>query len=89
MDLQGLNEYFVPIIVLACLIVGFVIKITPALQAAREYIPFIICILGAILGGIVNGVTVEAVVLGAASGLASTGLHQAFAKALNLKKGDY
>ncbi|AYW44606.1 phage holin family protein [Tetragenococcus koreensis] len=88
MGLEILNDRLVPIIVIACLIVGYVIKTTPVLQVAREYIPFIVCVLGAILGGTVIGVSVEAIVIGAASGLASTGLHQAFAKVLNLKKGE-
>lgn len=88
MELEFLKERLVPIIIIACLVVGYVIKTTPVLQEAREYIPFIVCILGAILGATVNGMNVEAIVIGAASGLASTGLYQVFAKVLNLKKGE-
>lgn len=88
MDLEAINEALVPVIVLGCLIVGYVIKATPALQKAREYIPFIVCVLGAILGTVINGLTVEAIVLGAASGLASTGANQAFRKAFKLDKSE-
>ncbi|KFN92186.1 phage holin family protein [Tetragenococcus muriaticus] len=84
---MDLNDYLIPIVVVACLIVGYVIRATPALQSAREYIPLIACILGAILGVVIQDVTVEAIIMGAVSGLASTGLNQVFRKALNLKEG--
>lgn len=84
---MDLNDYLIPIIVVACLIVGYVIRVTPALQPAREYIPLIVCILGAVLGAVIQGVTVEAIIMGAISGLASTGLNQVFRKSLNLKEG--
>jgi len=44
----------------------------------------IVAALGAILGGVMNGIDVESIVYGAVSGLASTGLHQMFSKLLNL-----
>lgn len=80
MDFTELNEYLVPIIVLAGLIVGYVIKTTPALQAVRPYIPLVLTVLGGALGLIINGIDVEALVLGMASGLASTGVNQAYRK---------
>ncbi|MCO8288321.1 phage holin family protein [Tetragenococcus halophilus] len=84
---MDLNDYLIPIIVVACLIVGYVIRVTPSLQPAREYIPLIVCILGAVLGAVIQGVAVEAIIMGAVSGLASTGLNQVFRKTLNLKDG--
>ncbi len=84
---MSLNEYLIPIVVVACLVVGYVIRVTPILQPARESIPLIVGILGAILGGVIQGFTVEAIIMGAVSGLASTGLNQVFRKALNLKEG--
>ncbi|GMQ74263.1 phage holin family protein [Tetragenococcus halophilus] len=84
---MSLNEYLIPIVVVACLVVGYVIRVTPILQPARESIPLIVGILGAILGGVIQGFTVEAIIMGAVSGLASTGLNQVFRKALNLEKG--
>ncbi|MCO8294917.1 phage holin family protein [Tetragenococcus halophilus] len=84
---MDLNDYLIPIVVVACLIVGYVIRVTPALQSARDYIPLIACILGAVLGAVIQEVTVEAIIMGAVSGLASTGLNQVFRKSLNLKEG--
>lgn len=84
---MSLNEYLIPIVVVACLVVGYVIRVTPILQPARESIPLIVGILGAILGGVIQGFTVEAIIMGAVSGLASTGLNQVFRKTLNLKEG--
>ena len=43
-----------------------------------KYIPTIVAILGAILGGLTLGWTLQSIVAGAVSGLASTGLHQLF-----------
>ena len=83
--LTNTQEFIVPIIVLACLVIGYVIKHTPYLdKIANAYIPLIVTVLGAILGVATSGLTIEAVIYGAVSGLASTGLHQAFTKVLNL-----
>ena len=85
--LGNVQEFVVPIIVLACLVIGYVIKHTPYLdKAANNYIPLIVTVLGAILGVATSGLTIEAVIYGAVSGLASTGLHQAFTRALGLDK---
>ena len=85
--LENTQEFVVPIIVLACLVIGYVIKHTPYLdKIANAYIPLIVTVLGAILGVVTSGLTIEAVIYGAVSGLASTGLHQAFTRALGLDK---
>ena len=89
MDLSFITENFVPVIVVACLIVGHVIKVTPLFnKVANAYIPLIVAALGAILGGVMTGVGVESIVYGAVSGLASTGLHQMFSKLLNLGRNE-
>ncbi|MGF2169118.1 phage holin family protein [Enterococcus casseliflavus] len=89
MDLKFLQEYLVPVIVVACLVVGYLIKTTPVFAAvANGYIPLIVIVLGAILGLIINGLTVEAIVYGAVSGIASTGMHQLFVQLLNLGSND-
>lgn len=78
MDLTFITEMYVPIIVIACLIVGYIIK-KWIKDVDNKYIPTIVCILGAVLGCIVNDViTVDVIVAGSLSGLASTGLHQAY-----------
>jgi len=85
--LGNVQEFVVPIIVLACLVIGYVIKHTPYLdKVANSYIPLIVTVTGAILGVATSGLTIEAVIYGAVSGLASTGLHQAFTRVLGLDK---
>ena len=87
MDLKFITENFVPVIVVACVLVGYIIKITPPFaKIANNYIPLIVTVLGAIMGILTNGMTLEAIVYGAVSGLASTGLHQVFTQLLNIKE---
>ena len=87
MDLKFITENFVPVIVVACVIVGYIIKVTPPFaKIANNYIPLIVTLLGAVLGALINSLSIEAIVYGAVSGLASTGLHQAFTQLLNIGK---
>ena len=87
MDLKFITENFVPVIVVACVLVGYIIKVTPPFaKIANNYIPLIVTLLGAVLGVMANGLTLEAIVYGAVSGLASTGLHQVFTQLLNIGK---
>ena len=77
MSLDFLHEYFVPIVVAACLIVGYCIKRFEKIP--NKFIPTILAILGAVLACVdAGGVSLPTIVHGAFSGLASTGLHQAF-----------
>lgn len=77
MDFTVLTEHFVLVVLVACLIVGYLIK-TSFDFIQNKYIPTILAFLGAILNAVVSGVSVETIVYGALTGLASTGLHQAF-----------
>lgn len=77
MDFSVLMDNFEILVVLACLIVGYVIK-TAFDIIPNKYIPTILAVVGAIVNVIIGGISVETVVYGALSGLASTGLHQAF-----------
>ena len=70
-------QLYVPIIVVACLVVGYIVKMWIK-DVDNKYIPTIVTILGALLGGITLGWTLQSIVAGAVSGLASTGLHQLF-----------
>lgn len=78
-DFSQLSSYFTLVVVVACLIVGYIlkhsIKVIP-----NDYVPTILAVLGAVLNPIVCGLSVETVVYGALMGLASTGLHQAFTR---------
>ena len=85
--LGNVQDFIMPIIVLACLVIGYVIKYTPYLdKVANSYIPLIVTLTGAILGIATSGLSIESIIYGAVSGLASTGLHQAFTRALGLDK---
>lgn len=79
MDFNVLTENFVLVVLVACLIVGYIIKHTFDF-INNKYIPTILAVLGAILNAIVSGVSVETIVYGALMGLSSTGMHQAFTK---------
>lgn len=79
MDFTTLTEHFVLVVLVACLIVGYIIK-TSFDKIPNNKIPTILAVLGAVLNAIVSGVSVETIVYGALMGLASTGLHQAFTR---------
>lgn len=81
MDFTMLTEYFVLVVVVACLIVGYALKhATIFKKIPNNDIPVILTVFGALLNLLVSGLSVESVVYGALMGLASTGLHQAFKK---------
>ena len=81
MDFAALTEYFVLVVVVACLIVGYLIKHSKWFGwIDNDNIPVIVTVLGAILNPFVSGLSIESVVWGALMGLASTGLHEAFRK---------
>lgn len=77
MTLTEIQQYFIPIVMMACLVLGYVLKTW--LPTDNKWIPTILTIVGAVLGCIaMHDITLAAIVEGAVSGLASTGLHQAF-----------
>lgn len=79
MDFNVLNEYFVFVVVVACLVVGYIIKHATFFKWINNNdIPVILAFVGAILNCVITGFSVESVVYGAVTGLASTGLHQTF-----------
>lgn len=79
MDFTTLTEHFVLVVLVACLVVGYIIKHATFLnKIPNTDIPCILAVIGAVLNGVVSGFSVESIVYGAVMGLASTGLHQAF-----------
>ena len=72
-------EYFVLVVFIASLILGYIIK-TALDFIPNKYIPTILAIFGAVLNAVVSGASVNSVVYGALMGLSSTGAHQAFTK---------
>lgn len=84
MDFTILLEYFVLVVVVACLVVGYIIKHWSVLKwIPNDDIPVILAFFGAIMNLLVSGFSIESVVYGATMGLASTGMHQAFKKFIN------
>ena len=74
-----LADHFVLVVVLACLIIGYIIKHATFLKKIpNNDIPWILAIFGGVLNIFVSGLSIESVVYGAFMGLASTGLHQIF-----------
>ena len=87
MDITILTEYAVPIIVGICLCVGYIIKNMIPSDGINKYIPLIMGALGVVLNVWINlGITPQILLGGLFSGLASTGLHQAFKNLIDHKE---
>lgn len=87
MDFTNLTEHFVLVVMVACLVVGYIIKHATFLTwISNNDIPVILAVIGVALNLIVSGVSVESAVYGAVMGLASTGLHQGFKAFVEGKK---
>ncbi|WP_249028868.1 phage holin family protein [Tannockella kyphosi] len=76
---MNFTENIIMIIVLGCLLCGYVLK-KWVKDVENKYIPTILSILGALMNCMVSGISLENIIYGALSGLASTGLHQAFTR---------
>ena len=82
-----LTEFILPIICIACLCVGYVLKHLVPGTAIDRFIPLIVCILGIFLSVWNFGfISLEVVVTGAVSGLASTGLYELFSQLIEKGK---
>jgi len=86
MDINVIDAMLVPVIVVASICIGYVIK--QWLPTDNKWIPTILFIFGAISGAILFGLNYEGIVKGTVSGLAAVGLHQAFKQHLNLDMDD-
>ena len=81
MDFTVLTEHFVLVVVLACLVVGYIIKhATFMMWLPNNDIPIILAVIGAVAILFASGMSFESAIYGAVKGLASTGMHQAFKK---------
>ena len=74
-----LTKYFVLVVLIACLIVGYILK-TSFESFPNKYIPTVLAFIGMVLNLAVSGLSAESAVYGALMGLASTGMHQAFTR---------
>jgi branched-subunit amino acid transport protein len=84
-DLQFLRELYVPIVMAICLCVGYILKRWTKDEKHR-IIPTVLAILGAVCSCIhARSITLEVIAAGAVTGLASTGVHQAFKQMIEKK----
>lgn len=79
MTIDFLSEYMMPVIMGICLIVGYIVKHWIS-DVDNKIIPTVCAVLGVLLALWMNwgSFTPEVLLSGLVSGLASTGLHQAF-----------
>lgn len=84
MSLDFITQLYIPIVMVICLAVGYVLK--NFIPTDNKWIPLCMLVLGAILACICDGISLHAIGAGMVTGLASTGFHQAFVKLLNLNK---
>ncbi len=89
-DLSAISTYLVPSIVILCLLVGYIVKNFISTDAVNKYIPLIVGVLGVVASVFTavttgNAITVDIIVSGLASGLASTGLFEAYKNLINGK----
>lgn len=85
MDLGNLTEFLNVVIMGICLCVGYMIKNVVTNDTINKYIPLIVGTLGLILAVIsnINNISLEVVLMGLFSGLASTGLYETFKNLIN------
>ncbi len=87
--MEFLNEYMIPVIMGICLMVGYVVKHWIK-DADNKIIPTVCAIVGLLVAVWMHwgNITPTVILSGLASGLASTGLHQAFKQLLEKKGGE-
>lgn len=79
MGIEFLNEYMVPVIMGICLILGYIVKHWIS-DVDNKIIPTLCAVIGVLLAFWINwgNITPEVLLTGRVSGLAATGMHQAF-----------
>jgi hypothetical protein len=87
MDMNFMTDFMIPVIVGICLIVGYIAK-KWVKDLDNRYIPTLCAAVGLILAIWMAGWTIspEVILQGLLSGLASTGLHQAFKQIVEKKQ---
>ena len=79
MDLAFLQNYMVYSIIGVCLCVGYILKNTVPSKKVNQYIPLIMGGVGLLLNIYVQqAINIDVVLAGLFSGLASTGMYEAF-----------
>lgn len=76
--MQMIQDMYIPVVLIACLLVGYIIK-KWIKDVDNKWIPTIVFVLGGILACVATqSITLDTIVAGCASGLASTGMHQIY-----------
>lgn len=85
--MEFLNDFTIPVIIGVCLCVGYIVKHWIK-DINNKIIPTLCAVLGVLMAVWVNwgNITPEVILSGLVSGLASTGLHQAFTQFLTKSK---
>ena len=84
--MEFLTNFSVPVIVGICLCVGYILKNIVPTDKINKFIPLIMGVLGLGLNIWINlSVTPDVILAGLISGLASTGLYEAFHQFINKK----
>ena len=79
MDLAFLQNYMVESIIGVCLCVGYILKNTLPSKKVNQYIPLIMGAVGLLLNIYVQqAINIDVILAGLFSGLASTGMYEAF-----------
>ncbi|MBE6733371.1 MAG: holin [Ruminococcaceae bacterium] len=83
-----INDYIVLIVLAVCLCVGYILKNLIPTKKINRFIPLIMAVIGVVVNLWVNNfnLTPEILLGGMVSGLASTGMHQAFKQIIEKKK---
>lgn len=87
MTVDFLHEFAVPVVVGICLCAGYILKHLVPTQSIDRFIPLCMGVLGVVLNlWIRRSVSPEILLGGLFSGLASTGLHQAFKQCIDFEE---
>ena len=79
MDLSFLQNYMVYSIIGVCLCVGYILKNTVPSKKINQYIPLIMGVVGLLFNVYVQqAINIDVILAGLFSGLASTGMYEAF-----------
>lgn len=86
-DFEQVTSLISPIIIIACMTLGYIIKHTFKNKKLNAFIPFICAITGIIANVWTTGIIdLMSITTGAVSGLAATGCYEGFTNILNLPK---
>ena len=88
MDLTFITNLYLPIVMVICLCMGYIMKHWLK-DVDNKLIPTILAVLGVILACLsAETIALETIASGMVTGLASTGLHQVFKQLIENRKGE-